>query len=1433
MIKQEIHTVTGMQRDLTVSKFKPEFVFDAQNIRITARENSTLLSVTNEKGNNEIILYNEKNNIVKIKGTVIGYNVLNEYLTLFTTDTSDVDRIYRINKSNNKFICKCLIEESLGFNIDNPIQTIGIYENDKIQKVYWIADNSQPRVINIVSDKPYTSSTDFDFIQTLKLEENIKIVRIDSGGGEFAPGVIQYSFTYYNKYGQESNIFYTSPLNYISFSDRGASPEEKVSNSFRITINNIKDKFDFLRIYSIHRTSLESVPTVKNVIDIPIKGRTSLEYVDDGTTGALVDSSELLYIGGEPIAFKAIAHKDNTLFLGNATLQRELISDTIKNAIKEGTNITFTLVEETYDNNISSAYYYKNQLSDLKGFFKGGEYYRFGIQLQDKYGKWSEPIFIKDTQNTIYPIIDEHNPNIIHTPRARITISNDVLNTISSNYINIRGVVVYPTLNDREVIAQGVICPTMFNAANRFSNAPFAQSSWFSRPNSPFDIEMSEKDWTLLNGSTNYEDTKAAILSNDKVDHNGITIDTINKGAWAEFRNYRQLPPNNQRNAEIQCIIDDTEGNEGNESIFYPYIFTERATKFTDSEVATWVASNAEKYYIDQSIITLHSPDIEFNEQLQNLDTKGLKLRIIGMVPITANSSDIDIQTSTSTNLPPRLSKEFSPLGFYKEYIGSDNISMYGWKGLVSGAFWFDIPTYTTDRVIEKYNTGYVIYPWHRNGSLNNDRKEAEHTVSSLLSQKKISNLRFSAYTKYFASDSARIWNAEISEDPVKTGISGVKIFNNNSIIQIPAPKNSDLPNLNYYGNVDQVVALPRIGDKKQKGYPIVITGRSTTDNAHKIFTGKYWPNKDVPKDELEEMEKITYLYGEDPVSIKYNSTPHAVMALNYTKDHQIRVLPTIKEHDDTHKPWDVNPPKQWYHPKVGKEEGIPFWDKNRYTTGISYDTIDVESNYGWLWLGEIYNDTVANRFGGEYNDINDPNIWIPASEPIKIREASKGIMCIGDTYLQRYDCLKTYSPTTEEQNSVVEILSFMCETRINIDGRYDRNRGQVNNLVANPRNFNLINTAYTQKNNFFNYRTIDYERFKLSYFPNTITWTKEKHSNALIDTWTNITMASTLDLDGDKGEVVSINTFNNELFCFQKRALSNLLFNSRVQIPTSDNTPIEITNGLKMGGKRYVSNSIGCNNKWSITESPNGIYFIDNITNSIYLFNGQISSLSDKLGFRQWIGENNSELPWTPKNFNNFITFYDKNNDDVYFVNKNTSLVYSELLGQFTSFIDYGNTQAMFNIGSDFYAIYNNTLWEQFAGEYNYIYNEYKPYSITFISNAEESVDKIFNTIEYRADRWDNSLLVNKSPFNKLEVWNEYQKGVTSLDVNIAKPSPLKRKFRVWRTTVPRFNTDWNGIKANNRDRIRNTWAYIRLSNTEDNTDRAEIHDTIVHYFI
>ena len=49
-LKKSQHFVRGMQRDLSVSKFNPEFAFEYQIKPNTARENNTLLTETKEKG---------------------------------------------------------------------------------------------------------------------------------------------------------------------------------------------------------------------------------------------------------------------------------------------------------------------------------------------------------------------------------------------------------------------------------------------------------------------------------------------------------------------------------------------------------------------------------------------------------------------------------------------------------------------------------------------------------------------------------------------------------------------------------------------------------------------------------------------------------------------------------------------------------------------------------------------------------------------------------------------------------------------------------------------------------------------------------------------------------------------------------------------------------------------------------------------------------------------------------------------------------------------------------------------------------------------------------------------------------------------------------------------------------------------------------------
>ena len=175
--------------------------------------------------------------------------------------------------------------------------------------------------------------------------------------------------------------------------------------------------------------------------------------------------------------------------------------------------------------------------------------------------------------------------------------------------------------------------------------------------------------------------------------------------------------------------------------------------------------------------------------------------------------------------------------------------------------------------------------------------------------------------------------------------------------------------------------------------------------------------------------------------------------------------------------------------------------------------------------------------------------------------------------------------------------------------------------------------------------------------------------------------------------------------------------------------------------------------------------------------------------------------------------------------------LAFSELLGQFTSFMSYEGTPAMFNIGSDFYSIKDGKLWRMFSGNYNYFFNNYKPHYITFISNSDSTLDKIFNTLEARVDFWQNTALQHRRFYDYIRVWNEYQDtGFVPLDFKNCKPSITKKKFRVWRVNIPRD-------KTRKLDRIRNTWSYVSLGMFSDadysNSMRMELHDLSVQYFI
>nr|DAU83966.1 MAG TPA: stabilization protein [Crassvirales sp.] len=65
-----------------------------------------------------------------IEGTLLGYNVLNQYVTLFTKGSKDF--IYRLENKIDYLEAKLLYSGNLNFNTSNPIETLGTYENDQI-----------------------------------------------------------------------------------------------------------------------------------------------------------------------------------------------------------------------------------------------------------------------------------------------------------------------------------------------------------------------------------------------------------------------------------------------------------------------------------------------------------------------------------------------------------------------------------------------------------------------------------------------------------------------------------------------------------------------------------------------------------------------------------------------------------------------------------------------------------------------------------------------------------------------------------------------------------------------------------------------------------------------------------------------------------------------------------------------------------------------------------------------------------------------------------------------------------------------------------------------------------------------------------------------------------------------------------------------------
>jgi len=117
-------------------------------------------------------------------------------------------------------------------------------------------------------------------------------------------------------------------------------------------------------------------------------------------------------------------------------------------------------------------------------------------------------------------------------------------------------------------------------------------------------------------------------------------------GAYVECRHHYPLFPSDDIGGELQHMyFDHTIPNIENGQAKRPY---NTISNIISTDFSNPLEVYKNYFYVDHSIVTLNSADIDFNKQIQGLNIDNYDFRIIGIIPFNKNISKQIIITNSS-----------------------------------------------------------------------------------------------------------------------------------------------------------------------------------------------------------------------------------------------------------------------------------------------------------------------------------------------------------------------------------------------------------------------------------------------------------------------------------------------------------------------------------------------------------------------------------------------------------------------------------------------------------------------------------------------------------------------------------------------------------------------------------------------------------------
>ena len=344
-MKQHANSYQGMNKDTAYDSVAPTFYVDALNVRITTTQGESLGGFTNIKGNEFAISLplesTPPGTWTASNPTIIGYATIRTRIILFVADDSNTKGwIYDIqyNPANNSITSGpnlLYYNNALNFKRDWPIEALGRYESENIQRVYWTDYNNFFRSVNIQTVNLATLPVGLidifpDVIFTQPLITNV------SGGGSLLGGTYQISFKLITIDGKETLVAPPSNIVHI-VSDPETSGSSSTYNGDPTPINTGKaitvqvDTTNYQNFYkieflSIYKSSATAAPIVTSIEQVTLDGTNTASIIYTGAENSAYDV-ELFDFITKNYQFKTpktITQKDGSLVIAN--IKESLIS---------------------------------------------------------------------------------------------------------------------------------------------------------------------------------------------------------------------------------------------------------------------------------------------------------------------------------------------------------------------------------------------------------------------------------------------------------------------------------------------------------------------------------------------------------------------------------------------------------------------------------------------------------------------------------------------------------------------------------------------------------------------------------------------------------------------------------------------------------------------------------------------------------------------------------------------------------------------------------------------------------------------------------------------------------------------------------------------------------------------------------------------------